>query len=96
MLTFKLVLPPPGASDVVARELTYSIGGGTTSTEQLDGGATEFGGLVGNDNEPVAVSLVDIDDAGNRSEARSQTFTLTDTLAPPQPGEMGLVIESET
>lgn len=96
MLNFKLVLPTPGAPDVIGRELTYAIGTAEPTTVALAAAATEYAGLSGNDNDAVAVSLVDVDDAGNRSEARSQTFTLTDTIAPPQPGELGLVIESET
>jgi len=96
MLHFRIVLPPPGASDVTARELAYQIGDGEQVIETLEASATELAGLSGNDNDQVVVSLTDIDDAGNRSEPREQTFTLTDTIAPPQPGEMGLIVDSES
>lgn len=95
MLQFKLVLPAPGAPDVVSRELSVKVGEGDAVVQPLAPDALEVVGFEGADNAVVAVSLVDIDDAGNRSEAREQQFTLTDTIAPPQPGEIGLQVTAE-
>ncbi len=94
-LNFTVLLPPAGAADVVKRELTVAIGTGDPVPKELTT-ETEVGGFSGNDNDAVAVSLVDVDDAGNRSEARNQTFTLTDTIAPPMPDSIGLRVDSET
>lgn len=95
MLKFKLVLPAPGASDVASRQLTVTIGTADPQTVTLDPTAIESGEYEGEDNAAVSGSLVDTDDAGNQSEAREFSFVLTDTLAPPQPGEVGLVVTGE-
>lgn len=95
MLNFSVLLPTPGATDVVKRELSVTIGEEPTQTKELTT-ETEVTGFSGADNAQVSLSLVDIDDAGNRSPERSQTFVLVDSLAPPQPGEMGIRVDSET
>lgn len=95
MLRFKLVLPAPGASDVASRELSIKIGEGEPTGDILPGTALESGEFTGQDGEGVSGELTDIDDAGNRSPARAYAFFLSDTLAPPQPGEIGLVVTGE-
>lgn len=95
MLKFKVKLPVPGAADVVGRELTVKIGDAEATTVTLPGTATESAEATGADNAVVAGSLVDIDDAGNRSPVRLFEGTLTDTLAPPQPGELAIEITGE-
>jgi len=95
MLKFKLVLPAPGASDVVSRNLSVKIGDAEATSEVLDGSALESAEYQGADNAAVTGSLSDTDDAGNVSDAREFSFVLTDTIAPPQPGEIGLVVTGE-
>lgn len=95
MLKFVLVLPPKGAEDVVKREVTVTVGSVGPNLLTLDGAANETELLDGNDGEVVVGNLVDVDDAGNRSEAREFNFTLVDTIAPPQPGEVGVRVVSE-
>lgn len=95
MLEFKLVLPVPGAVDVVGRELTVKVADGEAVTQTVAADVLEVAGFSGADNAAVEVSLVDVDDAGNKSEARVQTFTLVDNLAPPVPGEIGLQVTNE-
>ena len=95
MLSFVLVLPPPGAPDVVARRLSYQIGGKEPVVLDLDGLALETEELRASDNEPIVGSLVDIDDAGNQSEPRDFEFVIVDTIPPPQPGELGVRVVSE-
>lgn len=95
MLTFVLTLPAPGAADVVSRELVVSVNGGEAQTLSLDGAATESSELSGEQDNSVTGTLVDIDDAGNRSEPREFSFVLVDNLAPPQPGELGLRVTAE-
>lgn len=95
MLKFVLVLPEKGAADVVKRHLTVSVGAGEPAVLELDGDATRTDLMEGVEGDAVAGSLVDEDDAGNKSEAREFSFTLVDTIAPPQPGEVGVEVVSE-
>jgi hypothetical protein len=95
MLKFKVKLSPPGAADVVGRELTVKVGDAEATTVTLAGDATESAEMTGADNAVVSGSLTDVDDAGNRSESRLFEGTLTDTIAPPQPGELAIEITGE-
>jgi hypothetical protein len=94
MLFFEFELPAPGASDVVTRKLTVKVGSADASTVDLAVGAAspEFSGA---DNDVVEGSLVDVDDAGNSSEPSNFSFVLTDTIAPPLPGQVGLKVTRE-
>jgi hypothetical protein len=95
MLKFYLALPEKSAPDVVSRELTFKVGEADPAVLTYPGdvlATDEFGGM---DGDAVVGALVDIDDAGNRSEAREFSFTLVDTIAPAQPGDVGLVVTGE-
>lgn len=94
MLLFDVILPSPGAGDVVKRELTIARDGVDPIVLETDGDAAALSSKAPQDSE-LTLTLVDIDDAGNRSEPRVQTVTLADTIAPPQPGEMGIVVTGE-
>ncbi len=96
MLNFNLTFPPPGASDVVKRNLFIRIG--TNDPESIDypADATESKEFQGYEGWTVAGTLVDVDDAGNQSQPREFNFNLADTIAPPKPGELGLSINSES
>jgi hypothetical protein len=94
MLSFVLTLPERSAKDVVARELTVSVDGVET-VESLNGDSVESQVYSGLDNAAVAGRLVDIDDAGNRSDPSEFTFVLVDTIAPPAPGQVGLKVTAE-
>lgn len=96
MLTFVLVLPEKSASDVESRELTVSVAGGESQVFSLSGDETTSQEFDGEEGDVVSGSLVDIDNAGNRSEAREFSITLVDTIAPPQPGEVGVKVVSES
>lgn len=91
MLQYTLTLPAPGASDVVKRTLTVN----GNATEITDVTQAEVSGFEGNDGDTVSVSLADTDDAGNVSPTHNQTFTLTDTIPPSEPGDIGLVVTGE-
>lgn len=94
MLFFNLVLPAPGASDVVSRKLSVQIGNAdpVELTLAVSEPAPE---MSGNDNDIVQGSLVDIDDANNPSDPSSFNFVLTDTIPPPAPGQVGLQVIRE-
>lgn len=97
MLKFELILPPISAHDVVSRLLSVKVGNGDLIT--LTPAPNELiiinDKFIGNDNDAVDVSLADVDDAGNRGVSRDQSFVLLDTIAPPQPGELGLIVTEE-
>jgi len=94
-IMFRVVLPAPSAADVVTRELTVDING-TVQVLTLaveDTNPLEFSGDQG---AQVSVSLVDIDDFGNRSEAASMMpQQLADNFAPPAPGDLGFELVGE-
>ena len=41
-------------------------------------------------------TMVDTDASGNASEPRPFSFTLVDSIAPPEPGEVGLVVTGQS
>jgi hypothetical protein len=94
-ILFRVVLPAPSAADVVTRELTVDING-TVQVLTLaveDSNPLEFSGDQG---AQVSVSLVDIDDFGNRSAATStMPQQLADNFAPPAPGDLGFELVGE-
>ena len=94
MLKFVLVLPAASAFDVVSRELSIQVGN-ELSMKTIDVSKNETEELSGQEGDTVSGSLIDIDNAGNRSEPRDFEFTLVDTLAPPMPGELGLRLTGE-
>lgn len=96
MLRFHLLLPEVAVKDVVSRELTVRIGHGEDAVFELTPDTVSSPEFFGEDNTVVFVRLVDVDDAGNRSEPREQQFVLLDTIPPPQPGEIGLQVIGET
>lgn len=95
MLTFVLSLPEKSAADVVSRELSLSINGAEAQVASLSADASKSAEMTGEQGATVTGTLVDIDDAGNRSLPREFSFTLADTIAPPQPGDVGLEVTSE-
>jgi hypothetical protein len=94
MLLFDITLPNPGAADVVSRELTIKIGDQPAEVIVLAADAVTASSK-GPQDTTLTISLVDIDDGGNRSEARVQDFVLSDTIPPPQPGELGVTVTGE-
>jgi len=96
MLQFVVTLPLTGAVDVLSRELSVTVGANPAVILNPAVGDTESQELSGNDSDAIHLELVDVDDAGNRSAASVLDATLLDTLAPPQPGEMGIRITGET
>ena len=93
-LQFVVQLPPAGAADVIERRFTLESPLGKTDIT-LPGDATLVEGLEAPEATALTLTLVDVDDAGNKSEPRVQTVTLVDNLAPPQPGEMGVQVTAE-
>ena len=87
MISFKVVLPQLTVADVVRRELTIQIAGQPPAVETLDATATESANYSSPQNAPVHLSLTDIDDVGNRSEASVLDAVLVDVFPPAKPGD---------
>lgn len=82
---YKLALPAVESHDVVKRELYVLVDGVETVHEISDPKQTHFD-LVFEQDQEVSVYLVDIDDAGNRSEGGEiLDFTVIDTVPPVAP-----------
>lgn len=94
-ITYKATLPEvPAGTDVVSQEFTVEANGSSVLTETITVGGTPSNFEVPQDSN-VTATLVYIDDAGNRSEARVLAFVATDAFAPAEPGEISVEAVSE-
>ncbi len=98
-ITFNVQLPPvPENGDVASGELTVKIGNNLTLNRTFSPSDSLLvdEAFVGDQNAPVQLSIIYIDDAGNRS-ANPGVFegVLLDTMPPADPGAPGLVITGE-
>lgn len=90
----KAMLPPVVDPDVDRRELTSKIGDQDSKIENLalDTAFVEF--VVPQDST-LELSLVDIDDAGNRSEPSVRSYKAIDNIPPMQPGMVNIEVMGE-
>jgi hypothetical protein len=95
-ISFKVALPQLLDSDVVNRELSVQVGDLPPDVRTLPKDAIEEADYSGPQDAPVRLSLVDIDDAGNRSIASTLDAVLLDVFPPAQPGELALTVTGET
>jgi len=96
-LGFEVSVPRAPGSDIVGGELRVKIGTGEEQIFPTTPEQTEVTGLTGPQGAKYQLSFVYIDDAGNRSKIPSVlSGVLTDTIPPPNPGELGIRVVSET
>ena len=95
VLTYSVSVDAPVDADVVLRVLTVVVDGVEQPAVTLPGSATELGPIDVPQDAQVALSLVDVDDAGNASEPATVSFAAVDTLAPAQPGGFTVTLVSE-
>jgi len=94
-LKFK-VLVPAADGDVVSRKVSVTTSDGVPQVLTVSGkAAAETAEFEVEQGSEVTVEAVNIDDAGNVSEARVQTFVVNDTIAPAAPGELGIEVTGE-
>lgn len=92
-----VVAVPAAEGDVVRRSLAVTLPDGSVQTSQLAGkDAAESAEFEVDQDSVVKVSCINVDDAGNESEAREQEFVVRDTIAPAAPGELGIRVTGET
>ena len=94
-LVYSVSAGPAVDADVTGRQLTVVVNGEVLSIVELAGSATDLGEVKVEQNANVTLSLVDIDDAGNRSQPAVLDFVATDTLPPAQPGSFGVTLARE-
>lgn len=97
-LKFTVQLPVvPTPSDIVSQELTVEIAGKQLDVISVGADVTSVENelFVGEDNDEVKLSLAYVDDANNVSPPSEATAILVDTVAPPQPGVLTLVVTEE-
>jgi hypothetical protein len=95
VLTYQISVAAPVDVDVVGRVLTVTVDGVEQSSVQFAGSVTDLGGIEVPQDAQVVLSLVDVDDVGNKSEPATFEFTALDTLAPAQPGGFTVTLVSE-
>lgn len=98
MLVFTMKLPaePDGFTDIASGELKLKVGDADEQTIVTTKGQTEVTGLNGAQGATLTASFVYIDDSGNRSDTPSNfSATLADTIPPPSPGELGVMVTGE-
>lgn len=90
------ILPPVNPSDKVAnREVVFTVNGTAQPSVSLPANANQFDQWA-KEGDMVKLSLVDIDQAGNRSTVRETAeVAVTDTVPPGQPGEVQLRVTAQ-
>lgn len=95
VLTYRVSAPAPVDADVVSRVLTVAVNGEQRDETTYEGTTTDLGTVDVPQDAEVVLSLVDVDDAGNRSEPAVLAFVAVDTVPPAQPGALGVTLEGE-
>lgn len=98
VLTYRVSVGPVVDGDVVTRELSVYVDGADVAREvrAYEPSTTDLGDVLVTQGSAVVLKVVDIDDAGNRSEPAVLEFVALDTLPPAQPGSFGVTLMSET
>lgn len=95
-LVYSVSAGAPVDADVTVRELLVTVNGEQLGEPVMfNGSATSLGEVRVEQNSVVSLTLVDIDDAGNRSQPATIEFTATDTIPPAQPGSFGVTLARE-
>ncbi|NBT76099.1 MAG: hypothetical protein EBT15_09045 [Betaproteobacteria bacterium] len=97
VLVYKVSVGPVVDADVVERQLVVAINGTNPVDEfkVFPADTTELGEISVPQGASVLLTLVDVDDAGNRSEPAVLEFVAEDTLPPAQPGAFGVTLVRE-
>lgn len=96
VLSYTVTAALPVDADVVSRLLTITVNGEDMGTVDVPVDATELSVFSAPQDADVTLTLVDVDDAGNKSEPAVYSFVATDTIAPAQPGGLGVTLTGES
>ncbi len=96
VLVYKVSVGPVVDKDVVERQLVVAVNGvEVDETTTFSADSTDLGEIRVKQDDKVLLTLVDVDDAGNRSEPAVFEFVAVDTLPPAQPGAFGVTLVAE-
>jgi nitrous oxide reductase len=97
VLVYKVSVGPAVDKDVVERQLLVAVNGAepVDAAKVFSADATDLGEVRVKQDDKVLLTLVDVDDAGNRSEPAVLEFVASDTLPPAQPGAFGVTLVAE-
>ena len=95
LLTYQVAVAAPISADVVSRVLTVTVDGVVQPAVTFGGRVMDLGNAQFPQDSQVVLSLVDVDDAGNKSEPTTVEFTALDTLAPAPPGAFAVFLVAE-
>jgi hypothetical protein len=96
VLSYTVTAALPVDADVVSRMLTITVNGEDMGTVDVPVDSTELSVFSAPQDAEVTLTLVDVDDAGNKSEPAVYSFVATDTIAPAQPGGLGVTLTGES
>ncbi len=97
ILTYRVSVGPVVDADVVERQLVVALDNAPNGDVKVfSADTTELGEISVPQGSFVSLTLVDVDDAGNRSEPAVLEFFAQDTLPPTQPGSFGVTLVRET
>jgi hypothetical protein len=93
-----VTLPPLPADDVIAsRKLSVAADGGAAEDVPVpDGADTVTLPTKYPNGAALEATLVHTDEAGNDSPPRSASLTVSDTVAPAEPGEFGMSVGAQS
>lgn len=94
VLTYKVTAAPVVDGDVVVRELRMVVNGAEPVVREFTSADSDLGTIDVPQGAEVSLQLVDVDDAGNRSEPAEINFMANDTLPPQKPG-LGVELVAE-
>lgn len=94
-LTYVVTANAPVDADVVQRELVVTINGEVTATTVFPGSAVDLGTVTAPQDADVKLTLVDVDDVGNKSLPAEFYFVAVDTIPPAAPGGFTVTLVGE-
>jgi len=97
VLTYRVSVAPAVDADVTERLLSVYVGGADSPREvrRFTPETSDLGDIHVDQDTTVRLELVDVDDAGNRSEPAVLEFVAVDTIPPAQPGALGVTLVRE-
>lgn len=97
VLVYKVSVGATVDADVVERQLVVARNGNSSPDEfkVFSADTTDLGEIRATQGDTVLLTLVDVDDAGNRSEPAVLEFVAEDTIPPAKPGEFGVTLVKE-
>jgi hypothetical protein len=95
-MTYEITVAAPAANDVVSREMTVVVDGVYRDPVVFPAYEVNLGQVSAPQDSNVVVSLVDVDDSGNRSEPATVSFQALDVVPPAVPGGLSVTVVGET